>query len=618
MRLCRFGSGSPRYLLLRGALVAAFLCAAVGMSFGLQKLQAVGPAAASQSVEFDVFLPLQHADQLDQLLTEQQTPGSANYHKWITPQQFRAKFGPSAAVIQKVSSTLQGYGLTVTATHSQGVHVQGQVSAVENAFGIRLLNAVASNGRHALMTSQQVFLPAALQEAGAQVVHFSPIIRQHVHAMKGAPLAAAPENRYSAIGPYWFDDLKQAYSYPSYKVLTGKGRTIGILMSSDFLDSDIAAYFAHEKLTAPKVLRRPVLGGAPFDPNSGASFEVELDIQQSGGMAPNSTIVVYNIPDLSDASILAGYLSIVEDNTVDIVNSSFGGAEGFYTPPYNGGVDFTGILKVYDDLFKQGNAQGITLVASSGDSGGLGLPTPPYLTATPTNPPSVVAKFVPGIETPASSPHVTAVGGTNLVTTFTTGSLNSAYVSENANGDPEVPYDPYGVGNLVSGGYWGSGGGKSIYYAKPAYQNLVKTGSKTRTIPDLSLHMGGCPGGISVLPCGPDRSYDVLAFDGALYGVIGTSASSPDFVGLLALKEEWLGGTRLGNENFEIYSLAAAQNARVLPFTVYRNNIPGFNGFYHATKGYNLVLGNGTLFGKDFALAPKVPSAGVPQTPTNP
>ena len=72
------------------------------------------------------------------------------------------------------------------------------------------------------------------------------------------------------------------------------------------------------------------------------------------------------MPDLSDDSIIAAYTDVDEDNLVDVANSSFGGCELFYTAPYNGGVDMTGILKVYHALFQQGNAQGITFVASSG------------------------------------------------------------------------------------------------------------------------------------------------------------------------------------------------------------------------------------------------------------
>ncbi len=336
---------------------------------------------------------------------------------------------------------------------------------------------------------------------------FSPVIHVHSNAVRGA---LTPDNRYSPIGPYWFDDIKQAYEYPSYQKLTGKGRTIAIVMSNDFLDDDMAAYFGHEQLAVPKIVRRPIDGGAPFDPN--ASFETSLDIQQSGGMAPGATIAHYNIPDLSDQAILDAYTSIVDNNAADIVNSSFSGPEGFFTAAYNGGVDFTWILQIFEDVFKQGNAQGITFVSSSGDHGGLPLPSLECLSGQPS-------VFLPGAEWPASSPHVTGVGGTNLTTTSNPPSRVSKYVSENADGDALAPYDPFGCGADISGGYWGSGGGASIVFPKPLFQYLVNTGASTRAVPDVSLQMGGCPFG-TLGDCPPDRSFSLVVVGG------GCSASS--------------------------------------------------------------------------------------------
>ena len=76
-------------------------------------------------------------------------------------------------------------------------------------------------------------------------------------------------------------------------------------------------------------------------------------------------------------------------------------------------------------------------MASSGDSAGLGCPDTNYV-ATPVNGVAQTApsRFLPGIEFPASSPYVTAVGGGNLVTTYSAPSLDSTYVSENGLGDP--------------------------------------------------------------------------------------------------------------------------------------------------------------------------------------
>jgi kumamolisin len=177
------------------------------------------------------------------------------------------------------------------------------------------------------------------------------------------------------------------------------------------------------------------------------------------------------------------------------------------------------------------------------------------------------------------------------------------------------PNDPYGTGNLISDGYWGSGGGASVLFAKPDYQKLVKTLVKMRAIPDVSLHMGGCPVG-AVLPCGDDRSSVVAAWNGAFYPVVGTSASAPEMAGLLALEEQNQGG-RLGNINYLMYAQAASRQAGGL--TYFRQGIPGFNGYYSTTaSGYNLVLGNGTVYGRNFIFAPSTPPAGDPQTPSNP
>ena len=385
-------------------------------------------------------------------------------------------------------------------------------------------------------------------------------------------------------------------------------------MSNDFLDSDMTLYFGHEKLAVPKIVRVPIQGGAPFDAD--ASTETSLDIQQSGGIAPKATIRHYNLPDLSDDSILRAYNRIVQNNAADIVSSSFGGPELYFTAAYNGGTDFTELLQVYERIFKQGNAQGITFIASSGDSGGLAAISLDYFSGSPTSP-----HFIPGVEHPAVSPHVTAVGGTNLVTTMVTNSLQSKYVSENAYGDPEVPFDPYGIYFPtivpVSGGFWGSGGGESVVFDKPDYQRLVPTHSSMRTVPDVSLQMGGCPAGISQDPCGTPRSASVVAVGGGLFGVIGTSVSAPGFAGVLALMEEGLGGVRLGNVNNLIYAEAALQ-AIDPSLKFFHRNIDGFNGYDYTALIYDRVVGVGTPHVRNMILAPNLPVAGNPQTPSNP
>jgi subtilase family serine protease len=573
----------------------------------IEKAHIQARASASQPVEFDVYLPIQHEADLDALIVSQQNPSSPNYRHWLTPQEFHSRFAPSDAQVDKIRQELSLKGLDVTEVHTHSLHVVGSVGAVENAFATTIANATFSSGRKTLAATRPITLSPTLASAGAKVVGLSGTIHMH-SGVKAASLL--PQNRYSSGGPYWFTDLKQAYSYPSYEVYNGKGVTIGILMTEDFSPADMDLYFGHEKLATPKIQEVKIHGGSPFDPNT--SFETALDIQQSGGMAPKATIVLYNLPDLADSNIADGLTAILESNRVDVVNMSFGGPEVGYTKEYNDGVDLTGTLGIFDDFFKQGNAQGITFVASSGDQGALGIPP---IKCFDTNATSSCGSYKVSVSIPASSPHVTAVGGTNLITTSSMKSttLDSAYIKEQAYGDPLTQDIFYST--PAKGAYWGSGGGVSIYFKKPWFQTLVNTGSPMRTIPDVALHMGGCPGG-SVSPCKPDRSFDLAVVGGNLYGLIGTSASAPDFAGLLALRIQKTGG-RLGNENYDVYTLAAAQNSGS-SLRVYHDDIPGFNGKYFSKKGYNYVVGNGTLYGKDFIHAPNVPSAGIPQTPTNP
>jgi subtilase family serine protease len=576
-------------------------------------------AAADQAVEFNVYLPLHDRAKAEELLTQLHTPGAALYHQWLTPAQFNEQFGPQEKTVSAISRELAVHGLQVTEVHAHSLHVSGTVGGVKSAFGATLAVAHFSSGRQVMAAASPLRLTPVLAASGAVVSTFSSKI--HMQAMSAPNEIVNPQNRYSNTGPYWFDDLKQAYSYPSYTSLNGKGVTIGILMFHNYNPPDMKNYFSHELLAVPKIQVVNVAGGAPFDPN--LSFETHIDIQQSGGMAPKATIILYNVPDLSDESLFAGLTQIIESNVADVVNMSFGGFEAGYSAAYNNGVDFTGFLGIYDDFFMEGNALGITFVASSGDQGGKPAPPPACFSA---NPPTPCGAMQIGISSPASSPHVTAVGGTNLVTTFNAKNptLNSAYVRENAFPDP-LDSDIF-YGTSATGVIWGSGGGISIYFPKPSYQTLVSqkflptAAKKWRTNPDVALQMGGCPVGTLYFDlhgvCPPDRSAVVVALDGQFFGAVGTSISSPDFAGLLALKIQSEGG-RLGNENYDIYALAAAQ-ANGSANEVFRQNITGNNGVYSTAPGYNLVLGNGTVVGNDFVRGSTLPVAGIPQTSTNP
>jgi subtilase family serine protease len=589
-------------------------------------------APATAPVDFEVFLPLRNTAQLQQLLADQQTSASPNYQKWITPAQFATQFGPTPASVAKVQAALQAAGLQVTGTSARSIHVAGTVAQTNKALQISL--KLVSDGGQRMLSATTPVLPAALQQEGAQVLSFAAVRPHHTFATKSAK--PVPANRYSPNGDYWYNDMKEAYDYPSYQSmlpggqrLDGTGVKAAVLMSDLVYPGDLPAFFDHENFSTtagrpdPTITTVTIDGGGVF--NGNGSFEASLDTQQITGGAPGSTVTLVSIPDLSDQHILDGYTYIVNNPQLyDVVNSSFGECELEYTPAFNNGVDFTPILAMYEQIFMQGNAEGITFVASSGDQGGplcpsanYGLGPGPYV-------------FIKGVSSPADSAYVTAVGGGNLQTKSVGPSpLDSTYAGENGFGDPDIPYDVFGIGENVSGGYWAAGGGRGAIFAQPSYQSTSLTQTTFRAVPDIGMQVGGCPAGISVQPCGPNRSAAVTAYQvglgGGFFGVIGTSVSSPEFVGALALYIQKV-GHKVGNINPYLYSKGAAQTAAggvnaPVASQFYHRNIQGFDGAWpsaYPSLNYSYIYGNGSpdvraLFGfTNFA------AAGSPQTASNP
>jgi subtilase family serine protease len=621
------------------------------------RVQSLRAASQDAITRFSIYLPLSNPAALEQLLQDQTNEASTHYHEWLTPETFKSRFGPKPTDVEKAKSLLEAAGFTVLAEHTQSLEVEGTVSAVDNAFATQLEQVRTPKGLIRLAASDRhLTLPQALASMGAVIPQFRPLFA-HVHSQRGRKLSAlSPLERLSSSNSvYYPNDLNEAYQLPSFRTkvtplhgrapaqIAGVGSTIGIVISSVINPADLAnafnssftsggvpivqAYSANSNLPVPTVTIRPVDGGSgPFNAGSGDAFEASLDAQMSLGTAPGAREIIYDMPELSDDAILDAYTAVDEDNVVDVVSSSFGECELDFTAAYNGGNDLTGLLKTFHALFQQGNAQGITFLASSGDNG-----APECVSAAFANNPTNGTNFVLGVSSPANDPNVTGVGGTNLQTTATPGVDDAKYKAENADFDPRVPAvvpvsatQTFTVGNNT----WGSGGGFSQIFAKPAYQSLVDTRSAThRAVPDVSLMMGGCPNDadLAALDCtAAPRSAVIIWFAGEPRTVIGTSSSSPELAGVLALAVE-LNGGRLGNVNPLIYALSAVQTLaggtrapQALQY--FHRNISGNNNGYSVKPGqaFSEVLGNNTLDVKNFLQLQEAAPAGAPNTPSNP
>ncbi len=659
------------------AIAASLGVVGVSSAVAATKEVDVGATPAAKTVPFSVYLPLRNTAALNKFLHDVQDPKSASYHQWMTPAQFKAAYGPDATAVAQAKAALEAAGLKVTVEHTRSLEVEGSATSVQSAFSMHLKTVRATDSGHErdVAIEGHPTIPASLSALGAQVVGFSPriVTRIQSHVVDIAGLPSARRNSGPDQG-YFANDMRAAYSFPSfqtyskgtgladYQQIVGLGTNIGILMSSIAQNSDLAlqfnsdsgtgaseivqAYSANSNLPVPSFTIREVSGGSgPF--GNSAADEASLDTQMSLGTAPGATEQLYDIPDLSDASIMAGYTAIVEDNTVDVVSSSFGGCESIEVTanPFTGFVSEGWVLNLEHEIYLQGNAQGITFVASTGDEGSLPCPTDfsatGYIASGGTSPAE------PGVEDPAADPAVTGVGGTNLITSTPSDALVDQYIGENSYGDILIsPFDIYGLGSGgMTGGYWGSGGGVSTWFAKPDYQNLVSTRNATqRTIPDISMQMGGCPGGITADPTYCDsqqRSFSEIFKGGTREGLIGTSSSSPQFAGVVAYMIQLAGGGsganppaagqpfappgRLGNINPMLYSLAATQIAAgggsaPANLTYFNRNISGFSGYWgnNPTLAYSYVLGLGTPNVTNLLGLQGATPAGNPGTITNP
>ena len=618
--------------------LSALAAPAQAFSSSAQAKAVVTAAAAHDIVQFSIYLPLRHQDDLEARIAQMHDQSSAQYHQWMQPADFLAQYGPRPADIKAVATALAARGLTIVSTNGHGVRASGTAAQVAQALATPIQKV--TRGTHVrFQASKAPQVPSELGTIEMRVVGLSTVPDRKVHSRQvPAPTSAnaGTDNRYGPFGAYWYNDLKQAYDYPAYSSATdGSNVTVAVLMSDQVFPDDIHQMFLHEGFSAttgkvaPNVTDPVLINGGGAVGGDG-TFEASLDVQQVLGGAPGSTVTLVSLPDLGDDNITAGYTAIVDSNKYDIVNSSFGGCELNYTKEYNNGTDFTYLLQQQHELFLQGNAQGITFVASSGDEAGLECPDLNYNNGTG---PGV---YVASVSTPAADPAVTAVGGGNLVTTTSSTSLASAYVRESEFSEPETlgNPDPWNIGGTVTGGRWGAGGGVSVVFKKPLYQALAKTGSnKWRTIPDVGMQVGGCPGTVNYpADCSPDDSAAVVAYGvgigGGFSGVIGTSVSSPEFVGALAVFEQQLGkkNHRVGNVNYYLYTLAALQTVTggvhaPQEFQFFHRNNPGYNGVVYddfPSYNYNYTYGNGSpdvrkLFGMTAYKA-----AGVPRTATNP
>ncbi len=543
---------------------------------------------------------------LKQLIDEQHTPGSPNYHKWLTPEQFGAQFGPSDQDITTVTTWLTNHGFNVSKVNPghQTIEISGSVAQLRNAFHTQI-HAYSIKGQTRYANANDPQIPAALAPVVAGFVSLNNFpIRSYAETYgkaiyDPATNKATPQwtigssaNGYSfVLAPGDFAtqyDLKPLYTAG----VNGTGQNIAIINESNVnvdLVNQFRSLFGLPTNPVQVIIdgNDPGIDGInnPSGPNF-ASTEAYLDVEWAGAVAPNATIdlVIAGDTALQSGLVLAAERAIYS-NIAPIMSVSFGACEqnlGSSNP-------------FLSSLWQQAAAQGITVIVSSGDSGSAGCDND-----TSSGGYAVNGQAVNGF---ASTPYNVAVGGTDFYYSqyngtssalnaqiagyWNTTPTNSTPTVSLLGYIPEQPWNAsqYGL-NIID--YYsatgsttisGGGGGASNAalcannsyststglctstlsgYPKPAWQTGV-TGilnDGVRDIPDVSLFASSGINASYFPLCASDGDCQPASSGGTVQisGVGGTSASAPAFAGIMALVNQKYG--RQGNANTILYPLA--------------------------------------------------------------
>ena len=513
----------------------------------VQKAQLLHAANTSQPLNLSISLQMRNAADFDNLLQQLYDPQSAQYHQYLTPDQFNQLFAPTADQVQQVVSYLQSQGLTVTsvAPNNLLIDATSSVGQAQQAFHTQI-NTYKIGGHTFFANATDPTIPVSLSSLIASINGLDNSVQYHPLYHRGQLLPQAGPTK--GYGPKDLEGAYDAGALHSASIL-GDNQTVAVFELDGYQRSDVAQYFQYYNLGNPNITN-VLVDGSDGSAGQGA-LEVSLDIEVVAAMAPHANQIVYEGPNTTQG-LNDTYNKIVTDDKAQISTVSWGLCER---------SSGTSELQTLDTILKQGAAEGISFFAASGDSGAYDC-----------------ADTTLAVDSPASDPYITGVGGTNL-------QLNAgAYSSETVWSDPSaVQRGPKGAGG---------GGGLSNTFKQPDWQkgpgvqNQYSNGF--REVPDVTgdadpntgyavyctVSNAGCP------------STGWLA-------VGGTSAAAPLWAGSTALFNQYLQAhskARLGYANPALYGLFNSQQ----PYPAFHDVTSGNNLFYPATTNYDLASGLGS------------------------
>lgn len=508
----------------------------------------------------------QEAD-LQGVLAAQQDPASPQYHQWLTPDGFGKRFGVADADLARVETWLQGEGFSIQGVNRShnAMTFSGTAGTVGLAFGTEL-HSYSLRGETHFAPATTLRLPAALAPLVTAVLHTSDFRPKPSLRLARAQAVPVPDYTSSLTQAHYLTPKDVATMYNVQALYsagyTGVGQSIAVVGQSYVLTSDVTAFQAAAGLptNAPTLVLVPNTGVAGI--SSGDEGESDIDLEYAGGMAPGANVYLVYVGNGATANgnpfnVFDALNYAITENIAPVVSISYGGCEALAS---------ASLLNSYNAIYMQAAAQGQSIIASTGDTGSESCYGSPNQTNAVQE--QLSASF------PASSPYVTAVGGTQMVdgasvagaSTYWASASGTDVTSSLLSYVPEVAWNEDAITKSLSAG----GGGASIVFARPTWQTGVPgiAAGSTRLLPDVSLLSAvSAPG---YLYCSSDAvNLRAEALTGSCtngfrdasgkYLLIagGTSFAAPVLAGMTALLNQVKHATGQGSLNPQLYGLAA-------------------------------------------------------------
>jgi kumamolisin len=527
----------------------------------------------------------------------------------LTTSQFASQYGQTPGSIAALENYLAKFDISITTSYADRLDVSttGTAGQYDAALSVtqQQYRIPASKGRGGHKaevvhgTRQSLELPANIGNnvlAVLGLTNYAPFSDDLTHTPSGVKVSNSAAPTADLTGNLTPSDFANYYNLnPLYKDgINGLGETIGIITLAGLNPTTPEHFWTNVlNLNAPadRITVDNVDGGpGPANEDAG-SGESDLDVEQSGALAPDANIIVYQAPN-SDAGYADAVFEAASDNVADTVSASWGESETIISALVDAGEETAAYEAAFNEGFLEMAAQKQSMFASAGDSGAYDASDDLGSTNL-------------AVDNPADSPFITAAGGTtlggtvddNLVTAIGSTNIIVHIPAQRAWGwDWMWPtYAQWGAPNEESFAptqIGGGGGGFSSTEPTPSYQNLVSGTHEYHAVEYLtpteystiagpsepwSWNFNATPSVTSGTASGravPDVSANADPFTGYLLydplseptlqgGWGGTSFVAPQLNGSTALIDQYV-GHRVGLWNPSIYAFAASGND---PFT---------------------------------------------------